>query len=34
MITDINPMLLIDGYKTDHRRQYPQETMFLGIFKR
>jgi nicotinamide phosphoribosyltransferase len=29
MITDINPMLLIDGYKTDHRRQYPQGTEFV-----
>jgi len=26
MISDINPMNLIDGYKADHRRQYPKGT--------
>lgn len=29
MITDINPMLLIDGYKADHRRQYPEGTEYI-----
>jgi nicotinamide phosphoribosyltransferase len=29
MITGINPMLLIDGYKTDHRRQYPEGTEYV-----
>lgn len=29
MITDINPMCLIDGYKADHRRQYPIGTEFV-----
>lgn len=29
MITDINPMLLIDGYKADHRRQYPENTEYV-----
>lgn len=29
MITDINPMHLIDGYKADHRRQYPERTQFV-----
>ena len=29
MIKDINPMLLIDGYKADHRRQYPAGTEFV-----
>lgn len=29
MITEINPALLIDGYKADHRRQYPEGTEFV-----
>ncbi|MDO8609635.1 MAG: nicotinate phosphoribosyltransferase, partial [bacterium] len=29
MITSINPALLIDGYKADHRRQYPEGTEFV-----
>lgn len=29
MITDINPALLIDGYKADHRRQYPKGTEYV-----
>lgn len=29
MITNINPMFLIDGYKTDHRRQYPKGTEYV-----
>jgi nicotinamide phosphoribosyltransferase len=29
MITDINPMNLIDGYKADHRRQYPEGTEYV-----
>lgn len=29
MITDINPMCLCDGYKADHRRQYPKGTEFV-----
>lgn len=29
MITSINPMCLIDGYKADHRRQYPEGTEFV-----
>ena len=29
MITDINPMCLIDGYKADHRRQYPAGTEYV-----
>lgn len=29
MITNINPMCLIDGYKADHRRQYPEGTEFV-----
>lgn len=29
MITKINPMNLIDGYKADHRRQYPEGTEFV-----
>lgn len=29
MITNINPMNLIDGYKADHRRQYPKGTEFV-----
>lgn len=29
MITNINPMCLIDGYKADHRRQYPLGTEFV-----
>jgi nicotinamide phosphoribosyltransferase len=26
---DFNPLLLIDGYKVDHRRQYPDGTSFI-----
>src|SRR5271157_3347217 len=29
MITDINCMHLCDGYKCDHRRQYPEGTEFV-----
>jgi nicotinamide phosphoribosyltransferase len=29
MITNINPMCLIDGYKADHRRQYPDGTEYV-----
>jgi nicotinamide phosphoribosyltransferase len=29
MITDINPMCLIDGYKTSHKFQYPVGTEFV-----
>lgn len=29
MITTINPMLLIDGYKTSHRKQYPKGTEYV-----
>jgi nicotinamide phosphoribosyltransferase len=29
MITSINPMCLIDGYKADHRRQYPEGTEYV-----
>ena len=29
MITNINPALLIDGYKADHRRQYPIGTDYV-----
>ncbi|MCU0614888.1 MAG: nicotinamide phosphoribosyltransferase domain-containing protein [Desulfobacterales bacterium] len=29
MITNINPMCLIDGYKADHRRQYPKGTEYV-----
>jgi nicotinamide phosphoribosyltransferase len=29
MIRDINPMCLIDGYKADHRRQYPAGTQYV-----
>jgi len=29
MINKINPMCLIDGYKADHRRQYPVGTEFV-----
>lgn len=29
MISEINPMCLIDGYKADHRRQYPKGTEFV-----
>ena len=29
MLTDINPMLLIDGYKADHRSQYPAKTEYI-----
>lgn len=29
MIQKINPMLLIDGYKADHRRQYPEGTEYI-----
>lgn len=29
MITDISPLNLIDGYKADHRRQYPEGTEFV-----
>lgn len=29
MISDINPMNLIDGYKADHRRQYPKGTQVV-----
>jgi nicotinamide phosphoribosyltransferase len=28
-INNINPMLLIDGYKADHRRQYPKGTEYI-----
>jgi nicotinamide phosphoribosyltransferase len=30
MITEINPMCLIDGYKADHRRQYPKGTEYVN----
>jgi nicotinamide phosphoribosyltransferase len=36
MITNIDPMCLIDGYKADHRRQYPEGTEFVysnGTFR-
>jgi len=29
MINEINPMCLIDGYKADHRRQYPVGTEYV-----
>jgi nicotinamide phosphoribosyltransferase len=29
MITDINPLFLIDFYKADHRRQYPEGTQVV-----
>lgn len=29
MLTNINPMCLIDGYKADHRRQYPKGTEYV-----
>lgn len=25
----MNPLLLMDGYKTDHRRQYPDGTQYV-----